>query len=67
MLQRGAALAEVYKEKLCSLFRGKFWIGMQFTVLTIEESNAERECFWEISIRNCKIFFPLSLPNAIKQ
>ena len=42
MLERGAALAEVYKEKLCSLFRGKFWIGMQFTVLTIEESNTER-------------------------
>lgn len=67
MLERGAALAETYKEKLCSLFREKFWIGMRFAALTIEESNTERECFWEIPVRNCKIFFPLPLPSAIKQ
>lgn len=65
MLQRGAALAEVYKEKCCSLFKGKFWIGMQFTVLTIEESNTEESTSGRFPLEIAKSFSPFLCPMQL--
>lgn len=67
VLERGSALEEVYKEKLHSLFRGKFWIGTQFAALTIEDVTQKESASVRFLLEIAKSFSPLFLPSAIKQ
>lgn len=66
MLERGAALAAVCKDKLCSLFGEKFWTGMQFTEL-LRKVTQKESASGRFPLEIAKSFSPLSLPSAIKQ